>query len=133
VWAGANGELLEPEYEDEVGVQAEISSSRDPDEWEVMELPKEIEPYVRCGFTCKVGELTCSVPEATGSHIGWLVATGPDLKSAIEKLKERVDLLPDGLTCSVESLAPLLHEVEEAEKQGIELTDKAIPEPEIVL
>lgn len=133
VWEGANGRLVEPEPTAEFGVQALIKSERDPDEWEVLDLPDELRRWVKCGFACEINGRVCIPPHELGGMIGWLTATGDSMEEAIDNLKAYAKELPDGLDCDVDSLAKLLQEAETAKEEGIEFTEDKLPDPEVVL
>ena len=133
IWQGAQGNLIEPEPTAKFGVQALMTVERDPCEWVVLDIPKEIRQWVKCGFACEIKGRICIPPNPLAKMVGWLVATGDELEEAIDTLKEYRDQLPDGVDCDVDSLANLLKEAQEAEKMGIELTDEKLPEPEAVL
>lgn len=133
VWRGAQGILVEPEPTAQFGVQALITAERDPEEWVVLDIPKEIQQWVKCGFACDIDGKTCIPPSPLGNMIGWLVATGDSLEEAIDTLKEYRKELPDGVDCDVDSLANLLKEAETAKEEGIEFTDEKLPEPSAVL
>lgn len=134
IWAGANGEIVEPECGDEpVGAQALITSDREKDEWLTFQMPKELRPFVKSSFSCQIdGELQI-LPNPLENWAGWLVATGPTVEATIETLKERKKLLPDGFDCDLTSLCDLLRELESAKELGVKISNEKIPEPEIAL
>ena len=132
VWGGANGEVVEPEPAAKFGVQTLIKVDRS--EWAVMDIPKELDQWVKFGFSCKVNDRICVPPEHDGvSEIGWLVAIGDTIDEAIENLREHKEKLPDGITCEFSSLADLLKEVHAAEEKGMEFTSQPVPEPATII
>lgn len=133
IWEGANGNLVEPEPTAQFGVQALIRADRDPDEWEVLDVPNEIRQWLKCGFACEIDGRICIPPHVLGGMIGWLTATGDTMEDAIDNLKAYAKELPDGLDCDVDSLAKLLQQADEAAEQGITFTSQEIPKPEVVL
>jgi hypothetical protein len=133
IWNGANGILVEPEPTAQFGVQALIKCDREPEEWEVLDVPKEIRQWTKIGFACEVDGRICIPPHPLGGMLGWLTATGDSLEEAIDNLKEHREQLPDGVDCDVDSLANLLKEAEEAEEQGIEFSKQSLPEPQSVI
>lgn len=134
IWAGANGECIDPVPTAEFGVQALLTVKGDRSCWTAVEIPKELKQWVKCGGACQIGELLCQPPdEARGNDIGWLVAIGDTIEEAIESLKEHAAALPDGVCCDCAPLAELLKEVDSAQKQDMPFTDDKLPEPSIVL
>ena len=65
--------------------------------------------------------------------LGWIVALGNTPKETIDTMLNQVKMLPDGVTAHTESLVELLKEIESAEEQGIEFSNKPLPEPESVV
>lgn len=132
LYAGAQGECVEPEPVAQFGVQAILKHKGDRTQWREVELPQSLRQWVKCGFCCEVdGRL--AFPPDTCDDIGWVVATGDSIKEAIGNLREHVEELPDGVCCEFASLADLLKEINEAEKSGMEFTDQPIPNPAVIL
>jgi hypothetical protein len=131
IWRGAQGECVEPEPAAKFGVQVALKTDGDRTEWIAVELPKELDQWVKCGFCCKVDSRICFPPvtEYHTSDLGYLCAIGDTLDEAVESLREKRDLLPDGLKCDFTSLAELLKDVKAAEDHSIELTTEPVPEP----
>lgn len=135
IWHGANGELVEPETEDEFVVQAHVTLDGDRTDWNAFKLDAELDEALKGGFCCRVDDLLCLVPitEYHSAEVGYLCATGKTMQAAIEKLRGLKDKLPSGLRCEFSSLADLLKEIAVAEEAGMEFSDKPIPEPETIL
>lgn len=134
IWSGANGEMLNPEFEDEFSVECALTTKCPKDTWGVVALPPEVEPYCKLASCCMIDDLFCFPPDDShGDEIGWLVATGKTPKAAIENIKAISERLPDGVCAKVESLADILKEIEVLEEEDIPVTDKPVPEPAIVL
>lgn len=134
VWAGANGELLEPEYDDAFSMECVLTTKCEKGQWSTVEIPHELEPWVKLSCCCYTDGLYCFPPsEHHGEEIGWLVATGKTPQETLDTMKEHAAMLPDGVCANVESLADILKEVESAEEQGIPITDQPVPEPETVI
>lgn len=134
VWAGANGELVEPEPVAKYSIECMVTSKPGKDCWDVVELPKSIDRSVRfssCGFDG--GCYVFPPDEFHDGELGWLCATGDTPIETLESAKEICDQLPDGLEISLESLVDIIKEVESAQKQSIELSgDEPMPEIEDV-
>jgi hypothetical protein len=132
---GAHGELVEPEFEEEFVVQANVTLDGDRNDWNAFKLSPAIEEALKGGFCCQVDGKLCLTPitEYHSQEVGYLCATGKTMKAAIDKLRKLQGELPSGLSCSFASLAEIINQINDAEEQGMEFTDQPVPAPEIVL
>jgi hypothetical protein len=134
IWAGANGECVDPVPTAEFGVQALLTVKGDRTCWTAVVIPEKLRQWVKCGGACQIDDRLCQPPdECRGNDIGWLVAIGDTIEKAIEALKEHAADLPDGVCCDCAPLAELLNTVESAEEEGMEFTSQHVPEPATVL
>jgi hypothetical protein len=134
VWAGANGYLVEPEPVAKYSIETMITAKREPNAWERVIIPEELEGLARFNTCCKVDGVYCFPPnEFGGNELGWLVAVGDSPKEVVERQKSLADLLPDGLNADVESLASVIQEIEVAKTEHIPFTTQKMPEPASVL
>lgn len=134
ILAGAHGELLEPEHDDQFSMETMITSKTGLETWDDVEIPAELEGHARFSFCCQVDGKYCFPPdELLGNFRGWLISTGSSPREVLEKQKGLADLLPDGLNADVEALAPIIDEIEKMEKEGIHFTDEKMPKPAEVL
>lgn len=132
IWEGAQGKLVDPEPVAQFGVQAIFKLDRD--HWNVLKIPQELDEWVKVGFSCMNDGLICVPPHPEGvSEIGWLCAIGNTVPEAIESLREKLDLMPEGVHVEFESLAKLLAEMKSAKEAGIEFSHQPIPEPASVM
>lgn len=133
IYYGAQGQLVQPEYEQPFTCEVLVNMKGDRHAWGVSEIPSELRRWLKLPNSCEINGLRCFPPdEQHGEAIGWMVALGRTIESCIETMKEQIKLLPDGMSADVEPLAELLTVVAEAEKTGIEFNGE-IPEPETVL
>ncbi len=133
IYRGASGELVEPESPETYGAQVLVTLDREKDEWLTFEMVAELREQIKSSFSCEIDGVLRIAPNPLVNCAGWLVATGNNLTQVIERLKEYKAILPADFECDLSSLADLLKEIETAEEKGIELSDKPVPEPEIVL
>ena len=132
IWRGANGILVEPVQVAQFGVQVIIKVDRD--EWGIFIIPDELDQWFKMSYSCKIDGKICVPPDPQGvSEIGWLVALGDTVEEAIENLREKKELLPEGCKCEFQSIADLLHEMEAAKEMGMSMTDQPIPEPSSII
>lgn len=136
VWAGANGQLVDPEPAGKFSAESILTFKGDPAEWRVTDIPKELRQWVKLADCCEIDGRACfpsgESPDA-GDDIGWLVAIGDTPEETIKNMNEQADLLPDGLDANTECLAYVLKEIGQEEKGGIEFSKQQIPEPAIVM
>lgn len=134
VWAGANGELLEPEYGHKFSLECMITTKPEAGEWDRVEIPEELEPWARFSACCYVDGVFGFPPDDQHSgDLGWLVAIGDTPQEVLEQAKHLADLLPDGLNADVEALSHIITEIEAMEKEGIPFTEEKLPQPAEVL
>lgn len=134
VWAGANGELVEPEAAAKFSIECMVTSKTGKDCWDTVELPKSIERNVRFSNCAFVDGCYAFPPDEFHSgDLGWLCAIGDSPRETLDKSKELADQLPDGLDANLENLTGLLKEIETGEEQGIPFTDQPVPTPAEVI
>lgn len=134
IWAGANGDLVEPEPAAQFTIECMITSKCGKDLWDQVELPEELRRWARFSSCALVDGRYCFPPdEFHEGELGWLVALGDTPAETLDRAKELADMLPDGLNADVEALAGVLKEIEEADKQGIPFTEQPVPEPATVI
>lgn len=133
VVGGAQGELVQPEMTAKYAVECVLTSKAERGTWRTVDFPAAVKPYVKCGDSCEVDGCICFPPnDQHGEEIGWIFATGDSLWETVETMKERVELLPDGVHACTDALFDLLKEAIAAEEQSIPIAD-SIPEPTTAL
>jgi hypothetical protein len=134
VWAGANGELIDPIPAAKYSAECMITAKSSKEQWPAVELPEELREWTAFGNCCQIdGRLVFPADESHDNDIGWLIAIGDTMGELIDKLKENADFLPDGLDADTDSLVDLLKEAATAEENGIEFGSHPIPKPETAL
>lgn len=134
VWAGANGELVEPEPQSQFSIECMVTTKTGKDCWDRIELPKSLEGWVRfsnCAFID--GCYVFPPDEFHSGELGWLCAIGDTPRQTLDAAKGLADQLPDGLDANLENLTGLIKEIEEAEKRDIPFTDEQLPMPAEVI
>lgn len=130
VWAGANGELVEPEPAAMFSIETIVTTKSEKDSWDTVQLSKELERNCRFSNCALADGRYCFPPDDLHSgDLGWLCATGDSPKAVLDEIKRLADLLPDGLDAKIEDLSGVLKEIETAAKAGIQITDKPVPVP----
>jgi hypothetical protein len=135
VLAGAEGQLIEPEYEYEFGIQAAIFHDHPEELAKRFKLPEDLYRWVKLMEYCKVDGYYEILPRRPfGTKIGWVLGVGKTIEEAAAHLidnKEALESYPFDI-----DLAPLeeaIRQAEAAEKQGFEFTDQPLPDPDTIL
>lgn len=131
IWAGAHGELIEPEPAAKYTCEVMVNIKAEEGMEATADFPKELQQWLKPADCYVIDDVLCIVPEA--HEAGWMVAIDDTVEGVIDKIKAQCDLLPDGMSADLEPLAELIQVVQEAEQQGIEFGEKELPTPEIVL
>ena len=106
IWNGAQGILVEPQFEAEYGVEIIIRSSWAEKNWQSIYYPKEIERWVKLKNVCKIKNTTYVIPQHFDlCEIGAVVATGTSMENAVENVKEYIKQIEGiGLSMETESI-----------------------------
>jgi hypothetical protein len=131
VWAGANGELVEPVPAYQFSAECILTLKGKKDEWGKTRVEGEVAEACHFASCCEIDGAICFPPDGhEGDDVGWLQAGGDTMEEAIENMKKLAEDLPDGLTAATEDLVGLLAKIKEGEEAGIQFTDQTVPEPE---
>lgn len=134
IYHGAQGELVQPEYEKQFTCEVIVNMKGDRHAWGVADIPKELSRWLKLPNSCQIDGLRCFPPdEQHGEAIGWMVAMGDSIEEVIATMKEQIKMLPDGMSADVEPLGELLTVVKQGEDEGIPFTEDEVPPAETVL
>lgn len=133
--AGCEGEIEEPKYAAEFGIQAAVFHKHPAELWKQFRIPDEVRRWFKLMEFCREGELYQIIPRPPhGDKIGWLVGIGNSIPEAAEHLQKNAEYLKNGpFDVKVEELEEAVKQARAMEKEGMEFTDQPIPEPESVL
>lgn len=133
--AGANGELVEPEYEFTYGIQAAVFHDDDKELWKQFRIPDEQRRWFKLMEFCKKGELYQIIPRPPcGEKIGWVLGVGNSIKEAAAHLYENAEALKEyPFKIETSSLEDALKQAHEMKLAGFEFADEPLPEPEEVV
>lgn len=125
VWFGANGKLIQPTSAAKFCAEAIITAKRDPSEWVMFDVPKNLRQWCKFASCFEYEGNICfpSDDSSSGDDVGWLVAIGDTPEETIKKINQQADELPDGLDANTECLAYVIKEVHTMEKSGIHFGD----------
>lgn len=132
--AGARGELMEPEFEYEFGIQAAIFHDHDEELYKQFRLPEDLRRWVKLMEFCEMDGLCQIIPRRPfGQKIGWLLGVGDSIESASRHLYDNAEALKDHpFDIKLDALADAVYQAQEAEKAGFEFSDQPTPDPEDV-
>lgn len=134
VWAGANGEMVQPDPAARFSIECMVTTKTGKDCWDVVKLPEPLERSCRFSNCAFVDGCYAFAPDEFHSgELGWLCAIGDTPKQTLDQAKELADQLPDGLDANLENLTGLIEEIDVGEAHGIPFTDKPLPEPAEVI
>lgn len=132
ILAGSRGELVEPDYEFEFGVQAAIFHDHPEELWKQFRLDPEVRRWVKLMEFCDVEGRCQIIPRPPhGQKIGWLVGVGNTIEEMAEHLMTNAKALKDyPFDIKLDALPTAIAQAKIAEEEGVEFTDQRIPEPE---
>jgi hypothetical protein len=133
--AGSRGELIEPEFEYEFGIQAAIFHDHEEKLWKQFRIDPEVRRWVKLMEFCGVGQCYQIIPRPPhGQKIGWVVGCGNTIQEAADHLKANAEAIKDlPVDVKLDALEEAVREVIEAQSEGNEFTDQPVPDPEEVL
>lgn len=132
-WRGAHGELVEPDITAEFAGEAYIHWTGEKNEWKCLKVPKDFRDRVKIYGSAFVDGAYWWPPDEE-EVIGCIVGIGDTPDEVIDSIKESVEALKDeSISVNMASFVDLLKEIEKAEEEGIEFTDKPMPEPATVI
>ncbi len=135
IWKGANGEVIEPEFLDLFAAEATMHYHVEAggEGWKTFQVPNQALAFVSL-YHCCLEDGAYHIPPHKCDEVGVVIGTGNTAENAINNLKEHFSLL-DGEPLSIEitGFAELIEEIEQAEAEGVEFSDKPMPNPSIVL
>ena len=132
--AGAEGELIEPEASALFSAEVALCKKGSDIAWRSTRVPEELTEWMKLSGFCRVnGRAWIPYREKDDEGIGWLVATGNTPHEVVTNILAYKALLPPGVDAATDGLVELLKEINKAEEEGMEFTDKPVPEPEMVV
>lgn len=133
ILAGAEGRILEPEFEHPFATEATLHYTQENDGWKTLVCPAEVEPYVKLYRYCLV-DGAYQFPPHKLDELGVILGGGETIEESIDDLKDHFELLKDApVSIDISGFADLLKQIEDAEEEGVEFSDQPVPEPESVL
>jgi hypothetical protein len=135
IWAGANGELVEPVPTAKFSAEVLLKIKADRGgNWRKCEIPENLRQWIKFSGHCEVDGLAWFAPDDDNDGAcGWMVAIGDTPEEVLETMKEQIGELPDGLTTDIAPLADVINAIDSGEEAGVEFAKEPMPEPGEVL
>jgi len=131
--AGAEGELVEPEFEARFAAEATLHYTGGGDGWKVLNVSKEAKPNVRLTGYCQDGD-TYHFPPGKNDEVGVVIGNGNTVEEAIDNLKEHFELIKgEPVKAEMNGFVDILNDIKKAQADGIKFSDKPIPKPASVM
>jgi predicted RNase H-like HicB family nuclease len=125
VWAGANGEMVDPVPAAKFGVQANILSNNGEHKKEqTVRIDPSVADYVKLHCSCKIRGLDHVLPcDWELGEIGGVVGFGNTLEEAIGMCSEMAEgVTGSTIKINIDSLQKAEEELEKSSKLGLEMT-----------
>jgi len=121
IFAGAQGDLIEPEVKYKYFGQVVLQSEWSLKHWNPITVPKELEKWLKLVYPTKINNQPYVVPEVgQTSVVGWMVALGNSPQEVIDTLKDRVKQVEGiGIESPTDSLDEALNRLKKLEAVGI--------------
>jgi hypothetical protein len=134
ILAGAQGELIEPDYGFKFSAECMVNSKDNSDFASPVALTDEVKEafMLQQCYEDEAGTIWYPPLDENNGSLGWLCATGNTPKETLQTMNHLADELPDGLNAAVEDLAEIIREIETMDETGIEFTQQPVPSAEIV-
>lgn len=134
VWAGSQGEMVDPIPSSLFSVECILSLKGKPDEWGKIRIAHELIDCVKFASCCEIDGAICFPPDGDPDEdVGWIQAGGDTMEEALENMHKFCAELPDGLSAATDELIELIEKIKEGEKEGVEFSKQKVPEPEAAL
>ena len=130
IWAGANGEEVQPVWNAEFAASATLCYKGDKAGSKIVKVPEDAVQWVKL---CRYGRWDDAYhfPANPREDVGVVIGKGDDINSTIDAVKDNFDLIKDDSLCvHLEGFKDLLEDIHKAESEGIQFTNQTVPEPE---
>lgn len=135
IWKGANGILIVPEFTHQYAAEATLHYGAHHGGWKTIMVPKEAERWIKLYHYFATDEDdTYRFPPHKSDEVGVVIGLGNTVAKSIEHLKKNLEHLKnENISTRLGGFADLIKEIEEAENEGMEFSDKPLPSPEIAI
>lgn len=131
--AGAEGELVEPEFSHPFAAEATMHYTGCDEDWKVLRIPEEARKFVKLTGYCQENDLY-HFPPGKNDEVGVVLGNGNTVEEAIDDLKAHFELLKkEPLSIRDGGFVDLIVDIKKAQAEGMKFSDKPLPEPAAVL
>jgi len=132
IYHGAHGDLIEPDFEFEYGIQAAIFHDHEEDAWKQFPLDDDVRRWVKLMEFAYIDGLYQIIPRPPhGQKIGWLLGVGHSIEEAAQHLYENADRLKDyPFDIKLDALEDAVDQAHALQDEGAAFADQPIPEPD---
>lgn len=134
IWAGANGVLVEPEFQAQFAASATLHYKEVPGEnWKSVKIPDKVKQWFKLANYMQDGT-TYHFPPGRNDEIGVVIGLGDTIEEAIEEVKAHLTAVEkEPIEAEVEGFVDILKDIEKAEAKGDKFSDQPVPSPEFVV
>lgn len=132
---GSEGELIVPEFSHQFAAEATMhyKTQNESEGWKTIRVPKESREWFKL-YRCCYYDDAFQFPKGRNDELGVVIGLGDTIEESIDNLKENFESVKDEpVSIEVAGFADLLEQIKDAEKEGVEFSDQAVPKPEIAL
>jgi hypothetical protein len=132
ILAGAQGEVIKPEYRSKFVAEATMHYTDDAEGWKTLRISKEARDHCKLYHYCIDGEGVYQFPPHKIDEVGVICGGGDSVEEAFEALKANFELLKgEPVRVEIRAFADLLEAIEASEEAGLKFSDEPLPGPEI--
>lgn len=133
IWAGANGEHVEPLYNCLFVAEATMAFTGDSNHWRSLEVPKAAARWTKLYHYCEMDGVA-HFPPRDSDELGVIIGTGNTINSAIKAVNRNFEAFSDQpVSIKAEGFASLLADIHKSEAKGVEFSSQTIPKPETAI
>lgn len=134
IWQAANGNNIPPVFNSKCAAEATMHyTAGSPEDWKTIGLPDQVKAWAKLYHYCEADGLY-HFPPHKSDELGVLMGVGDTVQEAIDHLKENAEVLKDEpIRMEMNGFVDLLKDIEKAEEEGMEFSDKPLPEPATVI
>jgi hypothetical protein len=129
IWKGAQGELIQPEWAADFAASATLDYKGDLEDVKTIRVPDEAKRWVKLCRYLQDGDIY-RFPACKRGDVGVVIGMGDSIEDTIQAVRENFEAIgDDSLSVKLEGFKNILEDIKKAESEGIEFSNKELPEP----